>query len=228
MLKCSAPDENWPTKGNDNAGHMYKYAEQAINADFTHSIPYNKTLDILPFVETHFTYIGTQARWIDYDQKMDAATFKKLGLRYVFSVVDYEDGHHATGESRHITIEPKANPAADFGYDEVILTPRSVAYDKEGKSYSTIKDKVATREAIDREPLIKVEIVDPNNNVLEVGYIKLLITDNYEALQKEIPIEDDYVMNCTFKGGIKWSQVEESILAELAGGEWLYQEAVRG
>ena len=221
VLKCSAPDENWPTKGNDNAGHMYKYAKQAIDADFTHSIPYNKTLDILPFVETHFTYIGIQSAWASYDQRMDAETFKKLGLKYVFSVVDYEDGNHATGESRHITIDadPYKNPSADFGYDKVILTPRSVAYDKEGKSYSTIKDKVATREAIDREPLIKVEIKDEADQVLEVGYIKILITDNYEALQKEIPIEDDYVMNCTFKGGIKWSQVEESILAELAGGE---------
>jgi len=214
ILDCKSLEKTF-----DETGHMYKYAKQAIDNDFTHSIPYNKTLDILPFVETHFTYIGTKARWADYDQKMDAETFKKLGLRYEFSVVDYEDGHHATGESRHITIDAQKNAGADFGYDKVILTPRSVAYDKEGKSYSTIKDKVATREAIDREPLIKVEIKDEADQVLEVGYIKILITDNYEALQKEIPIDDDYVMNCTFKGGIKWSQVEESILSELAGGE---------
>lgn len=218
VLDCYAEkyyDGMWATKKNDNAGHMFKYAEQAIDKDFTHSIPYNKTLDILPFVETHFTYMGVKTAWASYDQKMDAETFKKLGLKYVFSVVDYEDGNHETGESRHITIDAKANEAADFGYDEVILTPRSVKYDKEGKSYSTILDKVATREAIDREPLIKVEIVDPNNNVLEVGYIKLLITDNYMVEPVALTIEDDYWMNCTDKGGIKWSQVEESILSIL-------------
>ena len=205
----------WYTKQTEDAGHMFKYAAQAIDKDVTHSIPYNKTLDILPFVETHFTYIGVQSAWASYDQRMDAETFKKLGLKYVFSVVDYEDGNHATGESRHITIDAKENAGADFGYDEVILTPRSVKYDKEGKSYSTILDKVATREAIDREPLIKVEIVDPNNNVLEVGYIKLLITDNYMVEPVELTVDDDYWMNCTAKGGLKWSQIEESVLSQL-------------
>ena len=205
----------WYTKQTEDAGHMFKYAAQAIDKDFTHSIPYNKTLDILPFVETHFTYIGIQSAWASYDQRMDAETFKKLGLKYVFSVVDYEDGNHATGESRHITIDAKENAGADFGYDEVILTPRSVKYDKDGKSYSTILDKVATREAIDREPLIKVEIVDPNNNVLEVGYIKLLITDNYMVEPVELTVDDDYWMNCTAKGGLKWSQIEESVLSQL-------------
>ena len=208
-------DGLWYTKQTEDAGHMFKYAAQAIDKDFTHSIPYNKTLDILPFVETHFTYVGIQSAWASYDQRMDAETFKKLGLKYVFSIVDYEDGNHATGESRHITIDAKENAGADFGYDEVILTPRSVKYDKDGKSYSTILDKVATREAIDREPLIKVEIVDPANQVLEVGYIKLLITDNYMVEPVALTIEDDYWMNCTAQGGIKWSQVEESILSQL-------------
>ena len=207
----------WYTKQTEDAGHMFKYAAQAIDKDFTHSIPYNKTLDILPFVETHFTYIGIQSAWASYDQRMDAETFKKLGLKYVFSVVDYEDGNHATGESRHITIDAKENAGADFGYDEVILTPRSVKYDKDGKSYSTILDKVATREAIDREPLIKVEIVEENDPsvVLEVGYIKLLITDNYMVEPVELTVDDDYWMNCTAKGGLKWSQIEESVLSQL-------------
>ena len=220
VLKCNYDkydDGVWYTKKNDNAGHMFKYAEQAINKDFTHSIAYNDTLDILPFVETHFTYIGVNSLWTSYDQRMDAETFKKLGLKYVFSIVDYEDGQHRTGESRHISIEPKANENADFGYDKVNLIPRSVIYSADGTSFSEIKDQVATREAIDREPLIKVEIVDPNNNVLEVGYIKLLITDNYKQYAFNLTIFDDYWMNCTAEGGIKWSQVEESILSVLGG-----------
>ena len=216
ILKCNADDNNWPTKGNANAGHMYKYAQQAIDNAFTHSIPYNKTLDILPFVETHFTYMGATSRWIDRDQKMDASTFRKLGLHYEFSIVEYEDGNHATGESRHIDIDAKANENADFGYDEVILTPRSVKYDPNGVSFAEkYQQETATREAIDREPLIKVEIVDEANEVLEVGYIKLLITDNYYVEPVALQIDDDYWMDCTDEGGIKWSQVEESILKKL-------------
>ncbi len=207
----------WYTKQTENAGHMFKYAEQAINKDFTHSVAYNDTLDIMPFVETHFTYVGIRSAWASYDQRMDAETFKKLGLKYVFSVVDYEDGNHRTGESRHISIETHPNEGADFGYDKVNLIPRSVEYSADGKSFSEIKDKVATREAIDREPLIKVEIVDPNNNVLEVGYIKLLITDNYKQYAFDLTIFDNYWMNCTAEGGLKWSQIEESILSVLGG-----------
>ena len=140
-----------------------------------------------------------------------------MGLKYVFSVVGYEDGNHRTGESRHISIETHPNEGADFGYDKVNLIPRSVEYSADGKSFSEIKDKVATREAIDREPLIKVEIVDPNNNVLEVGYIKLLITDNYKQYAFDLTIFDNYWMNCTAEGGLKWSQIEESILSVLGG-----------
>jgi hypothetical protein len=210
----------WYTKQTEDAGHMFKYAEQAINKDFTHSVAYNDTLDIMPFVETHFTYVGIRSAWASYDQRMDAETFKKLGLKYVFSVVDYEDGNHRTGESRHIDIIDKdvaPSDAYDFGYKEMRLVPRSVIYSADGTSFSEIKDKVATREAIDREPLIKVEIVDPNNNVLEVGYIKLLITDNYKQYAFDLTIFDDYWMNCTAEGGLKWSQIEESILSVLGG-----------
>ena len=219
VLKCNYDKfgGSWYTKKNENAGHMYTRAYDAINNAFTHAVAYNDTLDILPFVETHFTYIGVNSVWTSYDQRMDAETFKKLGLKYVFSIVDYEDGKHKTGESRHISIEPKANENADFGYDNVNLIPRSVEYSADGKSFSEIKDKVATREAIDREPLIKVEIVDPNNNVLEVGYIKLLITDNYKQYAFNLNIFDNYWMNCTAEGGLKWSQIEESILSVLGG-----------
>ena len=224
LMDCMTTEENWYSKGNENAGTMYKYASQAIDAQFTHSIPYNKTLDILPFIETHVTYIGKKSKWTEYSQVMDAATFKSLGLRYVFSVVDYEDGNHATAESRHISIDAKVNYSADFGYDEVILTPRSVVYDPNGISYSTVLNREATREVIGREPLIKVEIVDPNNNVLYVGYMKILITDDEAQpishqtgiLSRTFSIDDDYWMNCTALGGLKWSQMEEllSMLGE--------------
>ena len=246
----------WYTKQTEDAGHMFKWADQAIKKDFTHSVAYNQTLDILPFVETHFTYIGAQSAWASYDQRMDAETFNKMGLHYAFTVVDYENGNHYTGESRHITLDAvyDAAPRDDKNNDrfngtqdgylkEVILTPRSVSYDKEGKSYATIKNEVANRNSIDREPLIKVEILDENNlklrqeyekkykewfdggqkgnapaqnyKALEVGYIKLLITDNFQVEPVDLTIEDDYWMNCTDIHGIKWSQIEESILEQL-------------
>ena len=209
-------DGLWATKKNDYAGHMFKYAQQAVKADFTHTVAYNDTLDILPFVETHFTYIGANTMWSSYDQRMDAETFKKLGLKYVFSVVEYEDGKHATGESRHISIETKENAGADFGYDAVNLIPRSVKYNPSGISFADkYEQKVAGREAIDREPLIKVEVQNQNGDVYEVGYIKLLIVDNYYVKPITLQIDDPYIMNCVGEGGVKWSQIEEFLLHEI-------------
>ena len=246
----------WYTKQTDDAGHMFKWADDAIKKNFTHSVAYNSTLDILPFVETHFTYIGAQSAWASYDQRMDAETFNKMGLHYAFSVVDYENGNHYTGESRHITLDAvydgkpvdeknnaRFNGTQEGYLKEVILTPRSVSYNKEGKSYATIKNEVANRNAIDREPLIKVEILDENNlklrqeyekkykewfdggqkgsapkqeyKALEVGYIKLLITDNFKVEPVDLTIADNYWMACTDVHGIKWSQIEESILEQL-------------
>ena len=151
ILECLTYDqENCPIIGNENAGIMYKYAAQAINKAYTHSIPYNESLNILPFIETHIAYIGKKSNWKEQHQVMDAETFKRLGLRYVFSII--ADGYN------DVSMSVSQDYSSDFGYRSVTISPNS-------------------NEAIGHEPLIKVEIVDSSNNVLYVGYIKLLITD---------------------------------------------------
>ena len=199
----------WTGK-NGLGGHMWKQARTAIKNLPTHSVAYNRTLDIMPFIETHFTNLGFFMTWMTYDKKMEADMFKQLGLHYDFTLVDYEDGIHVTGESKHMTIEVNRNENADFGIESVIVTPRSVT--AEG---ATIADKVATREAIDREPLIRVDLVDSKGQILEVGYMKLIITDNLEPTFCEVTIPYDYYMNCGDEAGVTWAQVENLILAKI-------------
>ena len=195
---------------NGLGGHMWKQARTAINHKPTHSVAFNGTLDIMPFVETHFTNMGFFMTWMTYDKKMEADMFKQLGLHYDFTLVDYEDGIHETGESKHLTIEVNRDENADFGIESVIVTPRSVTAEGE-----TIADKVATREAIDREPLIRIDVVDEKGQILEVGYMKLIITDNLEPIFTSVEIPYDYYMNCGDEAGITWSQVENLILAKI-------------
>ena len=199
----------WTGK-NGLGGHMWKQARTAIKNLPTHSVAYNRTLDIMPFVETHYTNLGFFMTWMTYDKKMDPQTFKQLGLHYDFTLVDYEDGIHVTGESKHMTIDVKRNENCDYGIESVIVTPRSVT--AEG---ATIADKVATREAIDREPLIRVDLVDSKGQILEVGYMKLIITDNLEPTFCEVTIPYDYYMNCGDEAGVTWAQVENLILAKI-------------
>ena len=187
ILDCIIDDDKWPTKQNQNAGAMYTNAQQAINSTYTHTIRYKHKIDILPYIETHYTYIGINSNWDADNRVMDAETFWRLGLKYVFSIVDYEDGNHAAGESRHVSIDAKPSYDYGFGYDKVFLIPQSINYQDNGSSFEQVP---ATREAIGHEPLIKVEIIDPNNNVLYVGYIKLLITD-------EVDIDEGVIFDAT-------------------------------
>lgn len=164
-------------QNNDNEPMvLYKDARSAVDAKYTHSVIYSQSLDILPFIKTRISYIGGRSNWKEQSMVLDDETFKKLNLRYVFSPVMYEDGNHATGESLHISIDAKDDYNSPFEYEKVVLTPHSVVYDRETHQYVQ-KEGPATREAVDREPLIKVELVDLSGQVLNVGYIKVLIKD---------------------------------------------------
>ena len=216
ILNCGHKSGTWTSAPRDwfgkngLGGHMWKTARTAIAKPATHSVAYNRTLDIMPFIETHYSNFGFFMTWSSYDMMMSPEMFKQLGLRYEFTLVDYEDGIHMTGESKHLTMQVNRDENADFGIASVIVTPRSVTAAGE-----TIADKVATREAIDREPLVRIEVVDEKKQVLEVGYMKLIITDNLEPTYCEVTIPYDYYMNCSDEAGVTWSQVENLILAKI-------------
>lgn len=166
-------------QNNDNEPMvLYKNARSAVDAKYTHSVIYSQSLDILPFIKTRISYIGGRSNWKEQSMVLDDETFKKLNLRYVFSPVMYEDGNHATGESLHISIDAIDDYNSPFEYEKVVLTPHSVRLVYDGTTYQlTQAEGPATREAVDREPLIKVELVDLSGQVLNVGYIKVLIKD---------------------------------------------------
>ena len=166
----------------------------------THSVVYNKTIDLKPFIETHADYI-TFAKYgkAKHDYKMTADELEALGLKYKFTIVNYRHGEEKTSESAHIE-----------QIEDGVFAPRSVNADG-----TTITGKVATREVIDREPLVRVDLVDAEGNVVLYGYIKLRIVAA-ELADKvvEAPLDEIY-MNCGDKGKMTWSQVENLILSKL-------------
>ena len=186
----------------DNAG--------AISMPATHSLLYNDPngIDLKPFVETHYDYLsfakyGTSVP----DQVMSDELLEALGLHYEFTAIDYKIGENKTGESVHV--EEIA---------EGVFAARSVTAD--GK---TITGQVATKEAVDREPLVRVDLVDENGNIVRYGYIKLRIVDTKPA-NLEVTIDlPEYWMNCGDEHSITWSQVENLILAKLGTDGMLKQ-----
>lgn len=184
----------------------------AIPMPATHSVPYNGSIDLSKYVETHFNY-RTFAQYgkSQYDAVLDTwdggALMKKLGLEYRYTIINYTTGAETTSESAHIE-QDATTPS--------IFYPRSVTED--GK---TIKGQVATREVVDREPLIRVDLVNTkgNNEIIRYGYIKLRITET-AAVNKDIEVAinmPEIWMNCGDEAKITWSQVENLILAQLGG-----------
>ena len=175
----------------------------AIPMPATHSVAYDGSIDLNEFVETHFDYTsfakyGTSTK----DQIMSASLMSELGLKYQFSVVDYYLGNEKTSESAHI----------EEG-EEGVFYPRSVNADG-----TTIKGETATREVIDREPLIRVDLVDADGEIVRYGYIKLRITENAEVLKDvevTINLDKDLYMNCGDSVRVTWAQMENLILRQL-------------
>ena len=184
----------------------------AIPMPATHSVPYNGSIDLSKYVETHFNY-RTFAQYgkSSYDAVLDTwdggALMKELGLEYRYTIINYTTGAETTSESAHIE-QDATTPS--------IFYPRSVTED--GK---TITGKTATREVVDREPLIRVDLVNTkgNNEIIRYGYIKLRITET-AAVNKDIEVAinmPEIWMNCGDEAKITWSQVENLILAQLGG-----------
>ena len=181
----------------------------AIPMPATHPVLYNGSIDLRDYVETHFNYL-TYAQYgkSTFDGVMDdqPGLMEKLGLEYRFTIIDYWLGNEETSESAHIE-------QADGKSVGSLFYPRSV--DENG---NTIKGQTATREALEREPLIRVDLVSTkdNNKIIRYGYIKLRIVDTLAKDQEvAITLNKDLYMNCGDEAKITWSQVENLILAKL-------------
>ena len=176
----------------------------AIPMPATHSVAYDSKIDLADFVETHYDYT-TYAKYgkSTTDQVMDKATMEALGLSYNFTVINYTVGTNKTSESAHIQQDATSKS---------VFYPRSV--DRNG---NTIENETATREVIGREPLIRVDLVDADGDIIRYGYIKLRITDK-EVQTNDISVEialGEMWMDCGDSAKVTWSQMENQILREL-------------
>ena len=185
----------------------------AIPMPATHEVLYNGSIDLMKFVCTHYNYLtAAQYGKSKYDAILDTEEggqlMKNLGLEYRFTIIDYWVGEETTSESAHIQQFDGMAKGSLF---------KPVSVDENGKPKY---DQPATREACDREPLIRVDLVSTkdNNAIIRYGYIKLRIIESPSVsndLEVAIDLNKDLYMNCGDEAKITWSQVENLILAKL-------------
>ena len=193
----------WSGK-NGKGAHMYKTAMDAIAHPATHTVPFDGSIDLAEFVETHYTYLGAKAAWYTYDHTMTQEIFDQLGLKYHYEVISYypTTGANQTDQKEHIQ---------NYASAPSVFYPRSVVYET-GKM---IPDQVAKEGAIGKEPLIRVTLENAAGDVFEIGYIKLKITGKEVVESVEMTIQDDVYVNCETDARLFWHQIESKINDDL-------------
>jgi hypothetical protein len=185
----------------------------AIPSPATHDVGYRDTIDLEPFIDTHYSYTTyTRYGQSTVDKVMSKELMNKLGLHYEFKEIHYTIGKNVTSESAHI----KHIGDAKSG----LFTPCSIELDENKQWIKGSQIVPAGREVIDREPLVRVDLVTEDGKIIRYGYIKLRITEAKESVN-DIDVEfelSDYYMNCGDQMRLTWYQVEAGILAKLNGG----------
>ena len=206
----------------DPEKHLFKKAADAIDNGFTHQVAFDGFIDFDPYVEVHYTYMGAGNYSVEnksgygfgeMEQTMSEDMFKRLGLSYRWTILKgYKEGKNVTDEGAHL--EQDAEIPSKF-------YPRSVKANSDG-TYETKFGETATREVIDREPVVKVELLDKFGNVIEVGYIKMKIVEDPTIVDntpivKEFEFGDIDFVNCgvAIERELNWAQMEDWLLGEL-------------
>lgn len=126
--------------------------EQAINP-YSLQVPYNATFNIAEHVAvTYSNGIYTLA---------DLAS--KYGLSMSYSILNYTQGSNGTAENMYGAVNATTG----------VFTPMYV--NAAGQSVSAVDAGESGRSAIDRQPVVILELTDANGNIVLGGFIKLLI-----------------------------------------------------
>lgn len=190
--------------------HLYTTAAAAIAAAATVEVGWDKTIDLREYVNTDRVKEGT-TECKAWDKNAAAGTVDKIGFKYVFELVGYETGINVTKQSVHAAI-------ADDGYT---LRPQ-MPKDGVQQAYGAEQSKAT----IDKEPLVRVSLVDTKNKnqVVAVGYmkIKIVLTPvadvKPEALDMGVQ-KKAYTLACDddayLTQDLLWHDVEEKIIAKI-------------
>ena len=157
-------------------GHLFGTVYEAKSNEAQDTCDWNKTLDLMELVETHYTTVEGEHKL------MDAATLKANGLEYKFELTSLILGQNKTDESAHANIQGS------------IFRPQPA--DKDGKQQAYGAEQIRASE-IGRTPMVRVSLIDKETgDVLEYGYIRIRISETAE----DTPQKPDEYITYTGKG----------------------------
>lgn len=152
------------------------------------------------------------------DVELTPATLAAAGLKFQFAAptAKFEVGTNLADQQQFISV-----------------------YEKDGVWYAKAKlpnGVVDNKAALDKTPIVRVELVDTNNNnaIVDVRWFKLEwidyteVVEPYDPIVLEAPVEFDYTLSCAnFKENVTWAQMINDILAKFEGNQGMsYAEFV--
>lgn len=191
-----------------NPNHWWTTAAEAIAAPAALQIAWNNSdgLDISRYIQADYTNSkNNHVAW--------AKPVNEYGFKYEYALVGYTDGVNNTSQSAHAALNPNAPSFV------------RAQMPKDGKAQAWGAEQ--NQATLGRQPLVRVCLVDTvtaSRPVAAVAYVKLeIVLPGSVAPEDAItPVNfgfnDGYTVSCSEANKVfelKWSQVEESILAAL-------------
>lgn len=154
--------------------------------------------------ELNLSEMVTGCDWM-HNEELTPATLAAAGLKFQFAAptAAYTPGVNDADQQKFITV-----------------------YEKDGVWYAKaqLPNGVAdNKAAIDKTPIVRVELVDTNNKnaVVDVRWFKVKwidyteVVEPYAPIVLEAPIEFNYALSCEdFKGDVTWTMMINDILAK--------------
>ena len=183
--------------------HIYETMKEAVQSNYTHELVWNDAegIDLNDFIKVHanhFLTLNPMQTWDDEESAEIELTPREMehyGLKLKYTAIEYWAGGEKTEQTK---THSKLNGS--------VITPTSITGE-------------FNQSALGREPLIRVELINKDNNTISVGYVKFKIVkeashntqDEFELIKGK-----KFFWNC--KGGqVKtvWTEVETQILTAI-------------
>jgi hypothetical protein len=219
--------------GEENNMHIYPYSWMAIELPYTHELLWNDKdgIDLDEIVEVHaFSLYGGAGSLLDFfgvneDGEPSAATaalnaltslkspkeitiedLNEYGFQLKYDLIDYmipvSDDPNYNGENE---TEQSSAHATLSGTHNNIITAKGINGDQNQSS-------------IGREPLVRVELIDTNNDnaIVSVGFIKFqIIGEKSEVTLPIVEGDESYAICDGDFVAATWADMESKLLSEL-------------
>ena len=178
------------------------------------SCGWNDTLDLQKLVEIHCDYVDANGD-VNH-RKMNADMIEAFGLHFNFVLTGLYYGSNKTSESAHAAIKHQGDSVWYFRpqmpkgtKDHAVAT----SWDNGGKLEGSVGKQ--SRQTIGRTPLVRVELLNDSNEVVDYGYIRIKIVE----FAKEVVETND-----VFKYEAGAMTISQAFCADLAGAPFNFAQ----